>query len=547
MTILRLIGFSGENRAIHPKGLPDTVGVTSRNQKLGRGDLRPLRAPVSVATIPSGRGTIYRVPGTTEAAYWLSWTGTVHTVRGYEAGEDGNAVPRKLYYTGDGEPKVTDFYGLTSGADLPVSHRPMGIPAPSLAPTAIASEPSVAPASAVNVDYSYVYTQINSWGWESAPSPPSAIVSRDITGATAVSGFTATAGYNVTAFRVYVTQPGTTSSDFMFIDEVPTDHLTHSTQTLAETLPTTTWTPAPGIAIGAGVATPEPVLTNLIGLWNGMMAGISGNSVRFCEPFAPYAWPMAYDVVPPNSKPVALGVFEQTLVVLTDNRPTLVTGSSPEAMDQRQLDLQHACIAPMSVVSMGGGVVWASFDGLMIYGANGPGNLTKDVMTHDDWMALMPETICGSMQEGRYVGSYDDGTGRKSFMIDPANPTGLYFYDTGYATAHYDPWLERLFVLDGTEVKRYDAGTDLVAQFKSKVFRQPYPTWFACMEVIADAYPVHVDLYAEGALFYAVDVASREPVRLPPGRAMDWQVNVVTSYAVQGVLIASSIKELAGV
>ena len=544
MTVLRVFGFTGENRAIHPKGLPDGVGTKSLNQKTGRGDLRPLRSAAEVSAIPAGRKTIYRVPGTIEADYWLSWTGDVHVVRGYESGEDGNAVPRKLYYTGDGTPKVTDFYGLTPSADLPASHRPMGIPAPDLAPTAVGSEPGTAPESPVNVDYSYAYTQVNSWGWESAPSPPSAIISRDITGSTAVSGLVATPGYDVTRFRVYVTQPGSTNTAYLFVAETSASSLVHDTQSLTETLPTLTWTPAPGIAIGAGVATPEPTLTNLVGLWNGMMAGICGNAVRFCEPYSPYAWPIGFDVVPPNHKPVALGVYEQTLVVLTDGRPSVVSGSSPEAMDQRQVDVVHACIAPKSVVSMSAGAEWASSDGLIVLGPEGPRNLTQGSMTRDDWLALKPETIVGSMQEGMYHGSYNDGTGLKAFMLDPANPTGLYFLETGYTAAHYDTWLDQLFVLDGDRVKRFDAGGTLTAQFNSKVHRHPAPTWYGCMEVIADAYPVHIDILTDALPFYSVDVLSREPVRLPPGRAMDWQVNIVTQHPVQGVILAAAMKEL---
>ena len=39
--IIRLSGFLGENRALHPMLLPETVGTQSTNQHPGRGDLRP--------------------------------------------------------------------------------------------------------------------------------------------------------------------------------------------------------------------------------------------------------------------------------------------------------------------------------------------------------------------------------------------------------------------------------------------------------------------------------------------------------------------------
>jgi hypothetical protein len=55
MPVIRLAGFAGENRALHPMLLPDSVGVTSRNQKPGRGDFRPWKQPSTVAAVPAGR------------------------------------------------------------------------------------------------------------------------------------------------------------------------------------------------------------------------------------------------------------------------------------------------------------------------------------------------------------------------------------------------------------------------------------------------------------------------------------------------------------
>lgn len=48
MAVIRWSGFAGENRALHPKLLPDSVGVRSLNAKPGRGDLRPWREPEPV-------------------------------------------------------------------------------------------------------------------------------------------------------------------------------------------------------------------------------------------------------------------------------------------------------------------------------------------------------------------------------------------------------------------------------------------------------------------------------------------------------------------
>ena len=72
MTVIRFVGFGGENRAVHPRIIGDTIGTVSRNQKPGRGDLRPWRTPTAVATVPGGRQTIYRMGRdvSSDSNYW---------------------------------------------------------------------------------------------------------------------------------------------------------------------------------------------------------------------------------------------------------------------------------------------------------------------------------------------------------------------------------------------------------------------------------------------------------------------------------------------
>jgi hypothetical protein len=287
-------------------------------------------------------------------------------------------------------------------------------------------------------------------------------------------------------------------------------------------------------------------LHHLTALWNGMAAGISEGGVRFCEPFTPYAWPIAYDVIPPDSKPVALGVFGQALLVLTNGRPLLVSGTSPDSMDQQPLEFSQACAAPDSVVSMGAGVAWASEDGLCWYGAGGARILTAGLMTRDDWQALKPATIIGQMYEGLYFGSYDDGSGRKGFFIDPANPSGLYFTEVGYEAMHFDEMQDQLYVLNDVSVQRWDGGTTaMTARVRSKQFRAAAPMNFGCAEVVADTYPVTFRLFADGVLKHTQAVTGRDPFRLPSGyRALDWQMELETTGAVQGCVLATSMTEL---
>jgi hypothetical protein len=301
-----------------------------------------------------------------------------------------------------------------------------------------------------------------------------------------------------------------------------------------------------------------------------MLAGINGRAVKFCEPYTPYAWPTRYDVVPPDSTPVALGVFGQSLLVLTTGRPMLVQGSTPEAMDQVPLEIPQGCVAGRSAVSMGTGVAWASSDGLCWYGAGGPRILTAGLMTREDWQALVPTSIIGRMYEGLYFGSYDDGSGRKGFMLNPADPNaGIYFLDAGYSAMHFDELLDQLYVLDGVNARRWDAGAlPMTARFRSKQFRASQPVTLAAAEVLADAYPVTLRVDAMGlpaatvtalvarnpTFFSAPDsttfrctlsVPSADAVRLPDGfMASDWRMEIESTGAIQSAALASSVEEL---
>lgn len=403
----------------------------------------------------------------------------------------------------------------------------------------------------------YVYTFVNDLGWESAPSPVSAEAVRYSGTSVRVSGFDSapTGNYGINTIRVYKTQTGGDTTNFYFLEDISlgTSHVDDTDQALGEVLETTTWLPAPGVPTGGSLDTTEPVLSDLTTMWNGMLAGISGSAVRICEPYVPYAWPKAYELIPPDSKPIALGVYGQNLVVVTTGRPLLVNGSGPDGLDQQKIEMPQGCVSERSVVSMGNGVAWASEDGLCWFGSSGARLLTAGIMLREDWQALTPSSIIGCMYEGLYFGSYlpagGDGN-RKGFFIDPTDPKGIYFMSTGYAAMHFDELRDHLYVRDNTSIKKWDADPSnfMTYKAKSKVYKQGYPTNFSAAEVVAEAYPVTFRLYADGSEVFSTSVTSRAPFRLPSGfRAYDYQIELEGTKPIVGCAIASSMKELGDV
>src|SRR5690606_15619413 len=140
--------------------------------------------------------------------------------------------------------------------------------------------------------------------------------------------------------------------------------------------------------------TPSATMTALTGGPNGMMAAIDGYTVRFCEPFRPHAWPMAYSQTV-DYPCVGLGQFAQTFVALTTGFPYLLSGVHPGNVSMAPAKFYQPCVSKRSVVSTGGDVIWASPDGLVSLGSSGEQVLTESIFTPEQWRALNPETMIG--------------------------------------------------------------------------------------------------------------------------------------------------------
>lgn len=555
---LLLQGYGGANRQLKPMLLPDHIGVDSLNHKPGRGGLEPWRQPLNVATIGAARATIYRMGRDvlTDVNYWLSWTTRVHAMRGFIP-ED---TTERTFYTGDGPPKQTDNTLALASPPYPTAWRYLGVPVPTTAPVLTPLAAGVATDTEIRY---YVYTYVTDKGEESAPSPVSLPCSGKTDATWTITNLSPppAGAYGVNRIRVYRTQTGQQGdTEFFFLREIVStlDTTTDSGQALGEVMPTDGWLP------------PNSGMTCLTPMWNGMAAGIVAGAVRYCVPYKPYAWPVAYESLPPDAKAVGLGRWGQSLVVLTTGQPFLVQGSSSDALQDVPIDnFGESCISEPSIVSTGHGVCWASPDGLAYYGSNGAKLLTEGLMTRDDWQAINPTTIIGGYYEGAYIGFYTQGGVKKGFVIDTTSPDGIYFLETGYDGLFYDDLQDALYVIDGTAIRKWDAGASMMtATFRSKLFRTP-PSNFGAGRVIADSYPVTVRIDALGlknttvaalvtkwggkltaptttSLRFSKTVTSREPFALPGGyTARDWQIQVETTVNVLHVALASGVGELA--
>lgn len=245
---------------------------------------------------------------------------------------------------------------------------------------------------------SYYFTYVTDRGEESAPSDPSDLIELDqndsVQVTRAVAGVSAPYG-TLTHWRLYRSSTTNTGAAFAFVAEIAIGTLSYTDEKLqeelGETCPTSTW------------VEPPADLFALVGLPNGILAGLAddGRVLCFCEPESQYAWPVEYQI-PLQYPGVALGVFGQTVVVLTMGPPSYVSGADSASMAEQKMESPQACISKRSVVSTEGGVIYASPDGICIAGPAGVQLLTAGAYSKDDWQALGLTTSFAEFSEGVY-------------------------------------------------------------------------------------------------------------------------------------------------
>lgn len=532
--LLRFTGFGGANKALHPLLLPEGIGVDSVNQRPGRGDLRPFKAATNVATAVASAQAIYRMGRATvsDTDYWLTWAADVDVARGFIATD----TSERTFWSGDGVPKWTDNTIGLGAPPYPDSSgvRLLGVPAPSSAPTLTET------VAGTGDDETRVYVTVwrNDRSEISAPSAPTTITCKP--GATirvTRNASVPSGNYGMTHWQVYRTVAGN-DADYFFVAE--------GTAATAFLDTTDSSLNPQSTLLSEGWDMPPAGLKGLKALWNGIMVGFVGKALRFCEPYRPFAWPLEYELILDDDI-IAVGRWRQQLVVVTTNQPYLVTGSHPGAMSVQLIEFAQACVAKKSLVEFGHGVAWASPDGVAYIGEGGARVITEQIALPTDWRALVPSSMVACDLDGMYLCSYNPGSGRKSVLVDPRKPDGWYFCSVGFTAAYRDPIADQVFLLNGTDIQKWDAGSALTASSKSKVMRVSKPTNFTFGQVVADGYPVTLSLWAQGTQKLTnYSVAGPGPFRLPGGFLADeWQVEVsTTGVAVQLVAIAQSSAEL---
>ncbi|HFD88258.1 MAG TPA: hypothetical protein ENJ35_11365 [Gammaproteobacteria bacterium] len=234
---------------------------------------------------------------------------------------------------------------------------------------------------------------------------------------------------------------------------------------------------------------PNGDMKGLISFPGGVQVGFYGNTLSFCEPNVPSAYPDDYKYTF-NNDIVAIGVVGNTVVVATKGYPAVVTGTHPGSMSPGDLEIFQACVSKRGMVSMFNGVLYPSEDGLVYVPSVGvPSIITSDFFKQKDWAKFNPSSLVSAPFDDRYYGFYENGgengdeTG--AIVFDPKEP-GATFTTLGMAATalHSDLESDELFLMQDTVISQYDVGGSfLTYTWLSKLFTTGMPIYFNAAKV----------------------------------------------------------------
>lgn len=529
--------FDGMQPVVDPLLLDANKAVMARNVVLNSGTLAPLLGTTTLkALTKSNPQTIWRY-GTSdnENEYWLEFDAQVDVINSPLPNDQWG----RAYWTDGVKPKYGPNNALISGSSYPGLAYDLGIPAPANTPVVSGSVPTVA---ATGETRTIVETFVSAYGEEGPPGPAANPVTIDPAQAVTYSNLTpAPAGnHNLTLRRIYRSSTVGANAQFQFVDEIPIAQTTYTDTkgqgALGEILPSETW-----------IAPPDD-LKGLKMMASGACVGFSGNTVYFSEPNLPHAWPNKYPI---EFQIIGLGVFQQTVVALTNSFPVAISGVDPQAMSPGRLELPQACVSKGSIVDTGDGVLYASPDGLVSIGSSGMSVVTAKFANRKKWQELNPSSFRAWVYDGKYHAVFTRADSTRGMLILDFSGSGPFWtvsdlnYNDAITAAYADNRTDTLYFAQGGNIVRHNRGAALSAQWTSKTFRMAAPTNMGWASVNAKAYPLLLTVYADGQQTDQVTVYDELPFRLSSGfKARDWVIDVYTNTEVERVRVAGTMDEL---
>jgi len=554
MVASKISSFQGMIPGIDDRLLPENAAADAANTWLYSGKLEGIRQPksVHVCTLANTK-RVFRIPttftdyGHISDAFWMEFTDPdTDVVKGPIAND---AYDRYYWTSPTTGPKFNSATRIRSGYE-PYD---LGLPYPVSAPTVTHSGGT----SDISETRAYVFTWISAFGEESAASA-AAVVTGKIDDAWVITLTPPTTlqqtNQSLTKARIYRTITASTgNSVFYFVADVTitttsyTDTITNTVVSGNNQLESTLWTP------------PPTALRGMTAMPNGMIVGFRANEIWFCEPYHPHAWPVSY-TLSVDFTIVGIGVVGQTVVVCTQATTYAVTGIHPSTMTVSKVSTREPCLSRGSILSAPQGVVYASPNGLVVFGQGQLVNITQKMFTKDKWLASLDVPNLRSAQLGSAFYAFGAAGSTNGGMLDLSD--GRLGFNrltsaTGVVNVFNDVWTGEVFIILGNTVYQIDiAGSQPRSEYvwRSRRFQTTNKRNLEAMKVFFDNPESLTDfgsvkIYADERLVTTKSlVKSGQVFRLPSGFKADfWQFEITSKVVVVSVELATSARELASV
>jgi hypothetical protein len=525
--------IQGRVPKIHAKLLQDNQAQIATNVNLRRGNLQALKGTTEVTDLGAVQPKTLWKAG---AAFEIFPNGQINTVIDAQIEESND----RFFWTDGTYPKQSDS-NLWTG-----TFYRLGVTPPAVAPTI-----SIEGAAGDTVqDYvSYVFTMVTAYGYESAPSPATAVTTINADQHVHLSVMTTPtdAAHNFQYKNIYRLSSGSAGAEYQFLAQIAYAATTYNDDdgggelkdVSTDVIATTTWAMPP---------------SNMVGLTqagNGMTIGYAGKELFVSEVLIPYAYPEDY-VITLDTPITGIGAGPSFILAVSGTHPYIITGTTPDSLIAEVQSLISQCAGQRSVVSCERGVFYAAQDGLCLCDGINVQVVTKPFITSDQWKVLgTPSSLIGTWYDDHYVGFYEGTANGIVINVDDGHVTTFTLTGDveGIRDVYHDADTNLLNILhkdssNESHISTFETNnTTLSYTWKSKKFVNQNK--FNCCMIRGEAGTVSFKYYLNGSLKITKTATMGTMFRLPgdPG-STEKEFQLIGVKDVDSVQLATTPKEL---
>ena len=459
MTAMKLETFGGEVPKLDIADIKKNQANLARNTNLYSGDIIPYNRNNWEKELSEKTKTVFPFDNPDGSLEWISFNEHCNIIKS----QFDETNQRIFMSTRTNGLKTTDY------TKYPTMFK-LGCSRPQITPSAHLGAGGIGTA----LSTLYVYTYVNNFGEESAPSDPSPAVLKKDGQLTLVKipDQEVPEGYIVKKKRIYRSVATGDVSGYFFLAEVPISQTAYTdvktNENLNEPLSTLDY------------KLPKEDLKGLIVLSNGVYVAHTDKEIYFSEPNLPYTYPTKYMLSIPE-KIIGLGVIKgNKFAILTDGCPYYCYADTPAKMRLVKTQNKNPCIDFRSIVG-GMGCIYAGFDGLFQITDSKSELLTGKTHSKETFRNISAGGFNAVLYGGKYLASCN---------------IGCFIYDSGVITrlrdrpqcSYYDTDSDKLYFVINGHLMEFNSEIEKMSdcEWESKVFRLKDYENFSAFRILAD-------------------------------------------------------------